>query len=59
MAERRINTETGVIEENTGFIFDNWSSVQNAECNEERVNTETGVIEENTGFIFDNWTPKG
>lgn len=59
MSERRINTETGVIEENNGFIFDNWTSVQNPEGNDERINTETGVIEENTGFIFDNWTPKG
>jgi hypothetical protein len=59
MAERRINTETGVIEENTGFIFDNWTAVENGNGNEERVNPGTGVIEENTGFIFDSWTSKG
>ncbi|MCC6366891.1 MAG: hypothetical protein IT165_25495 [Bryobacterales bacterium] len=59
MSERRINPETGVYEENNGFIFDNWTSVQNENGNDERINPDTGVVEENTGFIFDNWTPKG
>ncbi len=58
MSERRINPDTWVFEENTGFIFDNWSPVRNEDNNEERVNPDTGVLEENTGFIFDNWTPK-
>lgn len=60
MSERRINPDTGVIEENNGFfIFDSWEPVENSEGCEERVNPDTGVIEENHGFfIFDNWQPK-
>ena len=58
MPEQRVNPETGVIEENTGFLWDNWTPRQNDEGHEERINPETGVVEENTGFIWDNWTPK-
>lgn len=52
MAARRINTETGVIEEEGGFFQGySWSPAENERGNEERINPETGVHEEQGGFF--------
>jgi len=54
----RINPETGVIEQDTGFPWEHWEAVENENGNEERINPETGVIEENQGFPWDHWVPR-
>ena len=44
MAERRINKDTGVLEEKDWLT--GWHSTSNENGREQRVNTETGRIEE-------------
>ena len=62
--EKRINPETGVIEERHENLIlpgDHWEAVKNENAREERVNPETGVIEERHDNLIlpgDHWEPK-
>jgi hypothetical protein len=57
VAEKRVNPNTGVVEENQGLIFDNWQPSKNSAGHQERVNPTTGLSEENRGLVFDDWQP--
>lgn len=53
MREKRVNPETGVLEEKH---WTGWEPARNAEGREERVNPKTGVREEKR---WTGWTPVG
>lgn len=61
----RINPDTGIVEEQDGFInelFDLWGPVVGDDGEITRVNPETGELEEQSGFLaelFGLWSPKG
>jgi hypothetical protein len=60
----RINPDSGVVEEQNGFIdkvIDHWEPKEDEDGTRTRVNPESGVIEEQSGFInkvLDLWEPK-
>ena len=66
MSVRRINPETGVIEERGEFVDavsdGAWKSLVNEHGTNERINPDTGVIEERGGvldeLVGNDWLPK-
>lgn len=64
MGRIRINPDTGVIEEQNGFLDDvtnTWWPKKDDDGNVNRVNKKTGELEKIDGFINDAlgiWTPK-
>jgi hypothetical protein len=57
MGERRVNPETGVVEERDGWFLGVWQPASNESGAEQRVNPDTGVIEERYGSVLGVWQP--